>query len=470
MVLLNRVIMWLCLGHVAFARQDGEIVDSVLPLLGEPGPVERSRTELINGLTIHHWTNRVLGSRGLVVCPSGGTLEIRWSDTWRVMSTNLNIAARFRRGSDLRLSSPSIADSAIPPVFYAERISADGLRTTIGEQEIGVPSYFAGRWFDPSSKHPWAGIYTSYPVCLRLIRTPDTWIADRTISSPVAGGRRIYGWDADPAIVRDYNFKEEVSLIDVDNDGSAEFVLVETLSSPGFTLSFRLETFTRILMPVEGTSIKMDPINTPSNRISVVGPDSRWSNQDLAMYRSESASSFNTGSSLWVTGSFTNSGFMGVRCTAPNGIRYGWVQWPSNSREPIRKMMGRPDQTMATGRPAGTHLWVESGEQNQTRVRWILEKAQSIERWIPGDARGWHPVDSSGSDAYIPDPRVPSALFRIRIEAVSTAPTTLQTITTTTNNGVVSTHGVVTLITNRPIATRSTNTLDWNRPSKGTGP
>ena len=137
---------------------------------------------------------------------------------------------------------------------------------------------------------------------------------------------------------------------------------------------------------------------------------------------------------------------------------------------------------MATGRPAGTHLWVESGEQNQTRVRWILEKAQSIERWIPGDARGWHPVDSSGSDAYIPDPRVPSALFRIRIEAVSTAPTTLQTITTTTNNGVVttpwvltnngvvSTHGVVTLITNRPIATRSTNTLDWNRPSKGTGP
>ncbi|MFM7554204.1 MAG: hypothetical protein ACKPAH_02730, partial [Verrucomicrobiota bacterium] len=152
------LLIWTVVGvaraSAAQSKPPTNIVEAALFWLGEPGPVERTTTVLTNGLTIHHWTNRTLGSRGLVLCPTVQKAP-DWvnistdgpPERWSVTATNQVVAQRFQRGAKLfwESNSPTLAPfTNSPPILYAERISVDGSRKAIGEPEIGVPVYFSG--------------------------------------------------------------------------------------------------------------------------------------------------------------------------------------------------------------------------------------------------------------------------------------------------------------------------------------
>ena len=359
LLLLMWTVVGIVLASAAQSEPPPEIVDAALSLLGEPGPVERTTTVLTNGLTIHHWTNRTLGSRGLVLCPTVEAppdgVQIPASgrpEDWTVTPTNRFVAQRFQRGASL-----SSAFTAPQTVLFAERISGDGSLTTIGKQEIGVPTYFYVRRTDYSIWHPQVGVYFSYGLCLKLTRTLTAWSTVWTPSTPVAGGPSDLEWADGGFFMANPSLK--LSLIDVNNDGLAEFVVREKTAAPSVYITSYFETFERTLTPVEGTSIAINPIHTPLDRTSIVGPGSSWTDGKLTLYQRDYRRSYYTGESTLETGSFVTPGFMGIRYSDSSGIRYGWIQWSKESVQPIQGVLGGIGQPMATGHPPGANLWVD---------------------------------------------------------------------------------------------------------------
>ena len=80
------------------------------------------------------------------------------------------------------------------------------------------------------------------------------------------------------------NPKPDLFLIDVNQDGLAEFVVRESTSWQSF-MFVRFQAIERILTPVEGTSIAINPIRTPLDKTSIVGPASSWMDGRVTMYR-----------------------------------------------------------------------------------------------------------------------------------------------------------------------------------------